>query len=95
VSRDPYDPALTLRVAATLAALGVPPRQGLQLVKHMIQDHRGPGALLDLPTEVQEGMARGATPGEAADGLERGEGEARGNSAEHRQDGEHRHPRKP
>jgi hypothetical protein len=78
ISRPPYDPALTLRVAATLAALGVPARQGVRLTEQLIEAGRGPGDLLDLPGEVQQGMARGASPAEAADGLEqghRGEGE--------------------
>ena len=97
LSRDPYDPAVTLRVAATLAALGVPARQGLQLVEQMIRERRGPGELLDLPNEVREGMAHGATAAEAAEGLE-GQGrngEPGGRSGEHRQNGEHRPPRKP
>src|SRR5205807_1071690 len=39
-SRAVYDPALVLRVAATLAALGVPPKQAVQLVEGMIKDGR-------------------------------------------------------
>jgi hypothetical protein len=78
ISRPPYDPALTLRVAATLAALGVPARQGVRLTERLIEAGREPGDLLDLPGEVQQGMARGASAAEAAEGLEqghRGEGE--------------------
>jgi hypothetical protein len=70
-SRPPYAPALTLRVAATLAALGVPPRQALALLEGAIAAGRAPGDLLDLPSEVQAGMARGATPAQAAEGLAR------------------------
>lgn len=89
VSRPSYDAALTLRVVATLTALGVPAQQGLQLMTHMIQAGRGPNDLLDLPNEVQVGMARGATAAEAAEGLDIGEeGEARHN--QQGQQGEHR-----
>jgi len=42
VSRPPYDPTLTLRVAATLAALGVPPQQTLSSDGE--HDQRGPRA---------------------------------------------------
>lgn len=71
VSRPPYDPSLTLRVAATLVALGVPPDQALRLVNAMITAGRSPGDLLTLPAEVQAGVGRGATPGQAAAGLAR------------------------
>ena len=71
VSRPPYDASLTLRVAATLVALGVPPDQALQLVNAMIKAGRSPGDLLTLPAEVQAGVGGGATPGQAAAGLAR------------------------
>ena len=71
VSRPPYDPSLTLRVAATLVALGVPGEQAMQLVNAMITAGRSPGDLLTLPAEVQAGVGRGATPGQAAAGLAR------------------------
>lgn len=98
VSHAPYDPAVTLRIAATLTALGVPAREGLQLVQHLIHDRRGPNELLDLPNQVREGMARGATAAEAAEGLERGEGEGgpggrRGDR--HPEPDDRRPPRKP
>jgi hypothetical protein len=88
VSRPPYDPALTLRVAATLSALGVPSERGVQLMEHMIKAGRGPSDLLDLPSEVQVGMARGATAAEAAEELDaaRGGREAHG---QHDERGEH------
>ncbi len=73
-SRPPYDPALTLRVAATLAALGVPPKQALTLVLGVISAGRAPGDLLGLPGQVQAGVARGATPAQAAAGLNRAAG---------------------
>jgi hypothetical protein len=74
VSRPPHDPALTLRVAATLAALGVPTKQALQLVQGMISANRSPSDLLTLPGQVQAGVARGATPAQAAAGLARAAG---------------------
>jgi hypothetical protein len=74
VSRPPYDAALTLRVAATLAALGVPPKQTVQLLQGMISAGRAPGDLLGLPGQVQTGVARGATPAQAAAGLGRAAG---------------------
>ncbi len=73
-SRPPYDPALTLRVAATLAALGVPAKQALQLVQAMISAGRSPSDLLGLPGQVQAGVARGATPEQAVAGLARAAG---------------------
>jgi hypothetical protein len=75
-SRDPYDPALVLRVAATLAALGVPAQQTVQLIEGMISDGRTPGDLLGLPGEVQAGVARGDTPAQAAEGVAHGGGNA-------------------
>jgi len=74
VSRGPYDPALVLRVAATLAALGVPATQTVQLMEVMISAGRTPGDLLALPGDVQAGVAGGATPAQAAAGLARAAG---------------------
>ena len=73
-SRAPYDPALVLRVAATLAALGVPPKQTVQLVEGMIKDGGSPSELLGLPGEVQAGVADGATPAQAAEHVGHGNG---------------------
>ncbi|HEX4574980.1 MAG TPA: hypothetical protein VH158_07600 [Gemmatimonadales bacterium] len=72
VSRPPYDPALMLRVAATLGALGVPGPQAVRLMQGMIKTGRTPSDLLALPSKAQADMARGATPAEAAEGLARG-----------------------
>ena len=74
VSQPPQDPGLTLRVAATLAALGVPATQALELVQGMISAGRSPSDLLGLPGQVQAGVARGATPAQAAAGLARAAG---------------------
>jgi len=95
VSRPPYDPALTLRVAATLSALGVPAPQGMRLMQHVIQAGRGPNDLLDLPNEVQVGMARGATAVQAAEDLEGARG-LRGPRGEHNEQDQQARPiRKP
>jgi hypothetical protein len=75
VSQPPYEPALTLRIAATLTALGVPAPQGVQLLRHMIEGGRTPGELLDLPNELQVSMARGASAVEAAEALDIDAGE--------------------
>ena len=68
-SHPPYDAALTLRVAATLAALGVPPKNTVDLLEGVISAGRSPSELFDLPSEVQAGVAQGATPAQAAQGL--------------------------
>jgi hypothetical protein len=93
ISRGPYDPALTLRVATTLSALGVPAQQGLRLMEHMIQSGRAPTALLDLPNQVQVDMSQGATAEQAAEGLETGEGAhgAHGEQDHPGQEGQQRH----
>ena len=70
-SHPPYDAALTLRVAATLAALGVPANNTVDLLQGVISAGRPPSEVLDLPGEVQAGVAQGATPAQAAQGLGR------------------------
>ena len=74
VSQPPQDPAITLRVAATLAALGVPATQAVQLVEGMITAGRSPSDLLGLPGQVQAGVAGGSTAAQAAAGLARAAG---------------------
>jgi hypothetical protein len=91
ISRGPYDPALTLRVATTLSALGVPAQQGLRLMERMIQSGRGPNQLLDLPNQVQVDMAQGASAAQAAEALETGEG-AHGPHGEQDHPGQEGHP---
>jgi len=73
-SHTPYDAALVLRVAATLAALGVPTTQTVGLIEGMIKDGRSLSDVLALPGEVQAGVAGGATPDQAADGIAHGRG---------------------
>ena len=57
-SHAPYDPAVALRVAATLAALGVSPKTTLDVVEDAINTGRSPSDLLDLPSELQARIAR-------------------------------------
>ncbi|PYO84963.1 MAG: hypothetical protein DMD65_01920, partial [Gemmatimonadetes bacterium] len=89
-------PTLTLRVAATLAALGVPPQQTLDLMESMISAGRAPGDLLDLPSGVQAGVDQGATPAQAANGLARGVAQAPGQNPTFVPPGQAKpHPHKP
>ncbi len=74
VSQPPQDPTLTLRVAATLAALGVPAKQVLTLLQWLISNGGSQSDLLGLPGQVQTGVAQGATPAQAAAGLARAAG---------------------
>lgn len=66
-------PALTvgLRVAGTLAALGVPPAEDIGLVSLTLRSGEPAANLLLLPAHVQSEMARGVTPAQAAAGLAR------------------------
>ncbi|MDQ2942189.1 MAG: hypothetical protein M3R21_00785 [Candidatus Dormibacteraeota bacterium] len=90
VSRPPYDPAIMLRVAATLTALGVTPQRGVRLMENMMRAGRGPNDLMDLPNEVQVDMARGATADQAAEALETGD-RAAGPQGQHGQDNQEGH----
>jgi hypothetical protein len=72
LSQPPYDAALTLRVAAELAGLGVGPQETLDLLRDVIKTGGTPSDLLNLPAEVASGVARGQTPVQAAHGVGRG-----------------------
>ena len=65
--------AVTLRVSGTLAALGVPATQVLELVTQALRSGESAGGLLSLPAQVQAAMAHGATPAAAAAGVARGQ----------------------
>ncbi|HEY3219154.1 MAG TPA: hypothetical protein VGJ80_00355 [Gemmatimonadales bacterium] len=60
-----------LRVAGTLAALGVPPAETIGLVSATLRSGQPAESLLLLPAHVQSEMAKGITPAQAAAGLER------------------------
>ena len=67
----PADVILGLRVAGTLAALGVPPAQTVTLVTTTLQSGDPAAELLALPMRVQGEVSRGTTPAQAAAGLAR------------------------
>jgi hypothetical protein len=60
-----------LRVAGTLAALGVPPAEDIALVSVSLRSGEPASNLLLLPAHVQSEVARGVTPAQAAAGLAR------------------------
>ena len=65
------DVIVGLRVAGTLAALGVPAVETVSLVAASLQAGRPAGELLSLPGQVQTQVAKGVTPAQAAAGLAR------------------------
>jgi len=69
--RPTSDVIVGLRVAGTLAAMGVPREETVRLVGSSLRAQQAPGELLTLPGRVQSEMARGATPAQAAAGLAR------------------------
>jgi hypothetical protein len=60
-----------LRVAGTLAALGVPPAEDIGLVSVTLRSGEPASSLLALPANVQAAIANGVTPAQAAAGLAR------------------------
>lgn len=87
-STPPYTPAATLRVAGTLAALGVPTDETTDLIRITIRNGGATANLLSLPSQVQVQMARGQTPAQAAAGLSR----AAAHSAQPAVPGQGQHP---
>jgi hypothetical protein len=71
-TRAPYTPAATLRVGATLAALGLSGSETVNLVRRAMDSHQL-GDLLDLPREVQAEMASGSSASDAAARVSHGE----------------------
>jgi len=77
VSRPSSSVAATLRVASTLAAMGVPAAQTVALVTQVIEAGGSTAEVLALPADVMAGVSRGhgrgrdVTPAEAAAGLSR------------------------
>jgi len=74
-SRPSNSVPATLRVASTLAAMGVPPAETVELVTNVIDAGGSSADVLALPTQVMagvsEGRGRGVTPAQAAAGLSR------------------------
>ena len=75
-----YSAASTLRVAGTLAALGVPEAGTVQLVSIALAQGVSPGELATFPGSVQAAMAHGMSPGQGAAGLARALGHENGNN---------------
>jgi hypothetical protein len=73
VSRPPYGVTTTLRVASTLAAMGVPAAETVELLTQVIESGGSTSEVLGLPAEVMAGVSRGrgVTPAQAAAGLAR------------------------
>jgi len=72
-SRPSNSVAATLRVASTLAAMGVPAADVVELVTQVIATGGGTNEVLGLPAAVMAGVSRGGgvTPAQAAAGLAR------------------------
>lgn len=72
-SRPPYSVAATLRVASTLAAMGVPAADAVDLITRVIESGGATSDVLGLPAQVMAGVThgRGVTPAQAAAGLAR------------------------
>lgn len=72
-SRAPYSVAASLRVASTLAAMGVPADEVVDLVSQVIKAGGPASEVLGLPSQVMAGVSngRGVTPAQAAAGLAR------------------------
>jgi len=73
VSGPRHAQAGTLRVAGTLAAMGVPAAQTVELVTQVIEAGGDSADVLALPAQVSAGVShgRGVTPAQAAAGLAR------------------------
>jgi hypothetical protein len=73
VSRPRHTEAATLRVAGTLAAMGVPAAQTVELVTQVIDAGGQSADVVALPAQVTAGVAhgQGVTPAQAAAGLAR------------------------
>lgn len=73
VSRPGHTEATTLRVAGTLAAIGVPAAQTVELVTQVIEAGGESADVLALPAQVTAGVSRGrgVTAAQAAEGLAR------------------------
>lgn len=75
-----YAAAATLRVAGTLAALGVPAAGTVQLISVALAEGISPGELATFPGSVEAAVAHGMSPGQAAAGLARAKGHTNVNS---------------
>jgi hypothetical protein len=71
VGAPPQALTVGLRVAGTLAALGVPQADNIALVSATLRSGKPAADLLVLPAQVQSEIANGKTPAAAAAGLSR------------------------
>jgi hypothetical protein len=71
IGATPADLTVALRVAGTLAAIGVPPAENIGLVSATLRSGKATADLLRLPSLVESDVARGDTPAAAAAGLSR------------------------
>jgi hypothetical protein len=71
VGATPAALTVGLRVAGTLAALGVPPAENIGLVSVSLRSGKQTADLLLLPASVESEVAKGSTPAAAAAGLSR------------------------
>jgi hypothetical protein len=71
VGAPPAALTVGLRVAGTLAALGVPPAENIGLVSVTLRSGKQTTDLLQLPGAVESDVAKGMTPAAAAAGLSR------------------------
>ena len=71
VGARPQALTVGLRVAGTLAALGVPPAENIALVSVSLRSGKSAADLLLLPADVESEVAKGLTPAAAAAGLSR------------------------
>jgi len=71
VGATPAALTVGLRVAGTLAALGVPPAENIGLVSVSLRSGKPTADLLLLPASVESEVAKGSTPAAAAAGLSR------------------------
>src|SRR2546427_24183 len=71
VGARPQALTVGLRVAGTLAALGVPPAENIALVSVSLRSGKSAADLLLLPADVESEVAQGLTPAAAAAGESR------------------------
>ena len=88
-----YAPATTLRVAGTLAALGVPAAGTVQLVSTELAAGVSVGDLGTLPGSVESALAHGMSPAQAAAGLARAQGHVNGNNGQGKAKGRGKGPK--
>lgn len=74
IGASPAALTVGLRVAGTLAAMGVPPAEDIGLISAKLRSGEAAAELLALPGRVQADVSRGVTPAQAASGLERAAG---------------------